>query len=79
MKGLFIIIIIIITDRDSSVGIATRYGLDGPVRFSAPSTPDLGPTHPPILWLPDLFPGGKAAGPWPWPLPPNLARRLKEE
>ena len=36
-------IIIIIVDRDSSVGIATRYGLDGPViesrwgaRFSAP-------------------------------------------
>ena len=57
--------------RDSSVGIATRYGLDGPRvefrwgrDFSHPSRPDLGPTQPPIQWVPGLFSGSKAAGVW---------------
>jgi hypothetical protein len=42
-------------DRNSSVGIATRYELDGPgiesrwVRdFQHPSSPVLGPTQPPV-------------------------------
>ena len=42
----------IIVSRDSSVGIATRYGLDGPGiedhrgrDFPLPSRPALGPTH----------------------------------
>ena len=50
--------------RDSSVGIATRYGLDGPViesrwgaRFSAPVQTGPG-AHP------ASFPEGKAAGAW---------------
>jgi len=50
--------------RDSSVNIATRYGLDGPGieyrwgRDLPPSSrPDLGPTQPPIQWSPGLSRG----------------------
>jgi hypothetical protein len=58
--------------RDSSVGIVTLYGLDGPgiesqwgARFSAPSRPVLVPTPPNLLYNVYLvFPGGKAAGAW---------------
>jgi hypothetical protein len=45
--------------RDSSVGIATRYGLDGPGfgsrwcrDFSYPSRPTPRLTHPPVQWVP---------------------------
>ena len=50
--------------RDSSVGIATRYRLDGPGiesrcgrDFPPLSIPALRPTQPPMQWVPGLFRG----------------------
>jgi hypothetical protein len=57
--------------RDSSVGIATRYGLDGAEfqlrcgeDFPYPSSPALRPTQPSTQLVPGLFLGGGAAGSW---------------
>ena len=54
--------IVNIMGRDSSVGIATRYGLDGPGNripvggeiFRTRPRQALGPTQPPIQWAPVL-------------------------
>jgi len=55
--------------RDSSVGIATGYGLHGPGiecrcgrDFLHLYRTALGPTQPPIQWILDIFHGGKVAG-----------------
>ena len=53
----------------SSVGIAARYGLDGPRiqsrwgrNFPHASRPALGPTQPPVQWIPGLSRGVKRPG-----------------
>jgi hypothetical protein len=53
--------------KDSSVGIATGYGLDDlgiesrwGRDFSHLSRPTLGPTQPPVQWVPGFFPGVKS-------------------
>ena len=60
------------TGRDSSVGIATRYGLDGPEiesrwerDFPQPSRPALGPTQPPVQGVPGISRGRGADHPPP--------------
>jgi hypothetical protein len=63
----------------SSVGIATSYGLDGPGiecqwgrDFPHLSRPALGPTQPPVQWVPGLLRRQREAGAWSWPLTPFL-------
>jgi hypothetical protein len=70
--------------RNSSVVIATRYGLDGPGiesrcgrEFPYPSRPVVGLTQPPIQWVPDIFPGSKAVAAWRWP-PTPFSAEVKE-
>jgi hypothetical protein len=72
--------------QDSVIGIASRYGLDGPGiksrserDFPPPSRRALGHTRSPLLWVTGLFLGGKGAGAWRWPLNPHLAPSLEKE
>jgi hypothetical protein len=68
----------------SSVGTATRYGLDGPGiefrwgrDFPHPSRPALGPTQPPIQWVPGLSRGKRPGRGVDYP--PHLASSLRKE
>ena len=69
----------------SSVGIATGYGLDGPGiesrwgrDFPHLSRPALGPTQPPVQWVPGLSGGKERPGRDADPSPPSSAVVNKE-
>jgi hypothetical protein len=70
---------------ESTVRIATRYGLDGlgiesqwGRDFPHPSRTDLGPSQPHVQWVSYLFPSGKATETWRWtPLSPP-STKVKE-
>ena len=64
--------------RDSSVGIATIYGLGGPgiesrlvAKLSAFIQTGPGPTQLPVKWVASLFPEGQATGAWLSPPTPS--------
>jgi hypothetical protein len=70
-------------DRYNSVGIATRYGLNGPgnesrwgLDFPHPSRLALVPTQPPVQWIP-VPTGDKTAEAWRWP-PITSSAKVKE-
>ena len=71
-----------ITGRVSSVGIATRYGLDGPKIESRWEGGEIFRTRPDRSWGPPsflynvyrVFPGGKVAGARRWPPTPSNAK-----
>jgi hypothetical protein len=63
---------------DSSVGIETRYELDGSGSNPGPSRPALGPTQPPVQWVSGLFSGEKRPGRGVDHLPSSSAE-VKEE
>ena len=56
---------------------SVRYGQEICILFSKTSSPSLGPTPPPLLWVRRFFPGNKAAGAWSSP-PPSSSDVMKE-
>jgi hypothetical protein len=70
---------------DSSIGIATGYGLGGPGiesrwgrDFPHLCRPALGPTQPPVQWVPGLYRGKERPGRDANPSPPSSAVVMKE-
>ena len=68
---MFIYNLVFKVGRYSSVGIANRYGLDGPAikfrwgrDFLHPSRAAVGPTRPPMQWVLGFIPRAKAAEMW---------------
>ena len=59
-----VVVYILHMRRDRVVGTATRHRLDGPEIESrwTRDFPTLGPTQPPILWVPGVIPEGNTAG-----------------
>jgi hypothetical protein len=83
LKMVYICLFLLIVGRNSSLGMASRYGLDGPGiesrwwrGFQHPSRPALGPSQPPIQWVPGLS-RGKLAGELRWP-PTTFSTEVKE-
>ena len=69
----------------TSVGIATDYGLDGPgieyrsgARFFRLSIPTLGPTLPPVQWVPGLSGSKVRPGRDADHSPPSSAKGMEE-
>jgi hypothetical protein len=64
--------------QDSSVGIATRCGLDCPGNESRWGRDIPHPSIPSLLYNRyRVFPGGKAAGAWRWPPPPPFGAQVQ--
>ena len=73
--------LLVTVGRDSSVGVATRYGLDSPGiesrwgrDFLRPSRSALRPTQPPVQWVPGLSRGVKRPRRGAYHLPPSKCR-----
>jgi hypothetical protein len=69
VKGVNFTLSIFSSCRNSSVGIATHYGMDGPGietwqgrDFTHPSRPALGPTQPSIQRVPSVYRGQSGRG-----------------
>ena len=80
----FDLIYIFVCGPGSSVGIATVYGLEGPGsnpggdEILHPSRPTLGPTQPPVKWVPGLSRGKVRPGRAADHSPPSSAAVMEE-
>jgi len=78
------VILIIESGSDSSIGIAIDYGLDGPGsnpggdQIFRPFRPALGPTQPPVQWVPGLSRGKVRPGRAADRSPPSSAAVMEE-
>ena len=64
MSVIFLVLCLLVTFKQFLIltgpEIQSRWEWD----FPHPSLPTMGPTQSPLLWVPAVFPGGKAAGAW---------------